>query len=39
MREGAGNVIEVGLSGFAARLSRDPQARALLAAAWSLMTG
>jgi hypothetical protein len=39
VREGTGNVIEVGLSGFAARLSRDPQARALLAAAWSLMTG
>ena len=39
VREGAGNVIEVGLSGFAARLSRDPQARSLLAAAWSLMTG
>lgn len=39
VRQGNGNVVEVGLSGFAQRLSHDPQARALLAAAVSLMTG
>jgi hypothetical protein len=39
VREGAGNVVEIGLPGFAARLPRDPQAKALLAAVWSLMTG
>jgi hypothetical protein len=39
VREGAGNVIEVGLTGFAQALARDRDARALLGAAWSLMTG
>lgn len=39
VREGAGNVVEVGLSGFAGRLARDAQARALLSTAYALMTG
>jgi hypothetical protein len=39
VRQGGGNVIEVGLAGFGARLSRDPEAAALLSSAYSLMTG
>lgn len=39
VRQGGGNVVEVGLSDFAVRLAHDAQAQALLGGAWLLMTG
>jgi hypothetical protein len=39
VRQGAGNIVEVGLPGFAARLAHDQAERALFDAAYSLMTG